>query len=272
MPVAALVTTLASQGTQYLGALPVRARHRRCQPQRAWSACRSTWCWPALGTAGLPGRARTFLISGSVLGALFFGIGLLSDIRSKLAPKGGVGLFFGTFNPFHNTHSTIVRAGASTERGSSTRSSSIRRSSRACTSMPSARARSGSARLRGRLPDLREDRKADVERRLLPDRQQVPAARDAQGADRAGGRRGRARATGSRSRSIPRSTTARLPGRDRRDQEAPSRRSGCTPCTARIFGGMTVRQICDECGWIYPWRILRRDKVSATAIRAAPRA
>ena len=26
------------------------------------------------------------------------------------------------------------------------------------------------------------------------------------------------------------------------------------------FGGMLVRQICDECGWIYPWRILRRDK------------
>ena len=34
------------------------------------------------------------------------------------------------------------------------------------------------------------------------------------------------------------------------------------------FGGMTVRGIYDECGWIYPWRILRRDKVSATAIRA----
>ena len=33
------------------------------------------------------------------------------------------------------------------------------------------------------------------------------------------------------------------------------------------FGGMLVRQISDECGWIYPWRILRRDKVSATAIR-----
>ena len=30
---------------------------------------------------------------------------------------------------------------------------------------------------------------------------------------------------------------------------------------------MAVRQICDECGWIYPWRILRRDSVSATAIR-----
>ncbi len=33
------------------------------------------------------------------------------------------------------------------------------------------------------------------------------------------------------------------------------------------FGGMAVRQISDECGWIYPWRILRRDGVSATAIR-----
>src|SRR5262249_38670001 len=33
------------------------------------------------------------------------------------------------------------------------------------------------------------------------------------------------------------------------------------------FGGMLVRNICDECGWIYPWCILRRDKVSATAIR-----
>ena len=33
------------------------------------------------------------------------------------------------------------------------------------------------------------------------------------------------------------------------------------------IGGMYVRQISDECGWIYPWRILRRDSVSATAIR-----
>src|SRR5258708_39050540 len=34
-------------------------------------------------------------------------------------------------------------------------------------------------------------------------------------------------------------------------------------------GGMTVRNIYDECGWIYPWRILRRDMVSATASRRA---
>ena len=34
---------------------------------------------------------------------------MLSDLRSVLAPKGGVGLFFGTFNPFHNSHLMIVR-------------------------------------------------------------------------------------------------------------------------------------------------------------------
>ena len=32
-------------------------------------------------------------------------------------------------------------------------------------------------------------------------------------------------------------------------------------------GGMMVRAIMDECGWIYPMAILRRDNVSATAIR-----
>ena len=38
------------------------------------------------------------------------------------------------------------------------------------------------------------------------------------------------------------------------------------------FGGMLVRQICDECGWIYPWRILRRDGSRRRRSGAAPRA
>ncbi len=65
---------------------------------------RSTCVLAGLGTAGVPGAREAFLILGFVLGALFFGIGLLSDLRSVLAPKGGIGMFFGTFNPFHNTH------------------------------------------------------------------------------------------------------------------------------------------------------------------------
>ena len=59
---------------------------------------------------------------------------------------------------------------------------------------------------RRRLPDLREDRQGRFQRRLLPDRQHVPAARDAQGADRAGARRGRARQQG-RSRVLSRRPT-----------------------------------------------------------------
>ena len=33
-------------------------------------------------------------------------------------------------------------------------------------------------------------------------------------------------------------------------------------------GGMAVRSIVDECGWIYPFAVRRRDAISATAIRA----
>lgn len=33
------------------------------------------------------------------------------------------------------------------------------------------------------------------------------------------------------------------------------------------LGGMTVRNIYDESGWIYPLAVVRRDQVSATAIR-----
>ena len=33
------------------------------------------------------------------------------------------------------------------------------------------------------------------------------------------------------------------------------------------FGGMAVRAIDDECGWIYPLAVRRRGGISATAIR-----
>src|SRR5262249_26409324 len=39
-----------------------------------------------------------------------------SDMRSVAAPKGGIGLYFGTFNPFHNSHLAILQR-ATAERG-----------------------------------------------------------------------------------------------------------------------------------------------------------
>jgi Cytidylyltransferase-like len=105
---AALVTTLASQGTQFLGGYLV-ARGVGDANRNTLVGLLVNVVLAALGTAGVPYAREAFLIVGFVLGALFFGIGLLSDIRSLLAPKGGVGMFFGTFNPFHNTHLTMVR-------------------------------------------------------------------------------------------------------------------------------------------------------------------
>jgi nicotinic acid mononucleotide adenylyltransferase len=45
-----------------------------------------------------------------IIGSVFLSIGILSDIRRFVAPKGGIGIFVGTFNPFHNTHFDIIKA------------------------------------------------------------------------------------------------------------------------------------------------------------------
>jgi hypothetical protein len=112
---AALVTTFASQGSQYLG-LYLFQRGFGDANRNVLLGVSVNLVLAALGTAGIPGARAAFLILGFVLGALLFGIGLLSDLRSVVAPKGGVGMFFGTFNPFHNTHIEMVRR-ALDERG-----------------------------------------------------------------------------------------------------------------------------------------------------------
>ncbi len=104
---AALVTTLASQGTQFLGGYFV-ARGVGDANRNTLIGLLVNVTLAALGTAGVPYAREAFLILGFALGGLFFGIGLLSDLRSKIAPKGGIGMFFGTFNPFHNTHLTML--------------------------------------------------------------------------------------------------------------------------------------------------------------------
>jgi nicotinic acid mononucleotide adenylyltransferase len=260
---AALVTTLASQGVQYLG-LFLYQRGIGDANRNVLTGLSVNLVLTALGTAGIPFAREAFLVMGFGLGAVLFGIGLLSDLRSKLAPKGGIGLFFGTFNPFHNTHLAIVR-----------RAIQQRRLDKVIihpTLVPRFHAeafRRGEihvARLENGFQIYDKTEKADVNvdyfptgRMFLPPETRKAlielAVAEAGMADKvevafmretydSHGFQGVIAAV---KKAHPDVRLHGLHGTD--------------------FGGMLVRQIYDECGWIYPWRILRRDNVSATAIR-----
>jgi len=260
---AALVTTLASQGTQYLGGYLV-ARGIGDANRNTLVGLLVNIILAALGTAGVPGAREAFLVVGFVLGAAFFGIGLLSDIRSKFAPRGGIGLFFGTFNPFHNSHLLILE-----------RALQERRLDKIIihpTLVPKLHAdafRKGEIRV-GRLKDgfqiYEKTDKADSNVDYFPTGNVFlpPETRKVliELAVAEGGLAGRVEVV-----FFPEIYNTRgfqgVVGEVKR--RYPGVRLHCLHGTD--FGGMLVRQICDECGWIYPLCILRRDKVSATAIR-----
>lgn len=260
---AALVTTLASQGAQYVG-LYFFQRGVGDANRNVLIGVSINLVVAALGTAGLPYAREVFLILGIVLGAVFLGVGLLSDIRSKLAPRGGIGMFFGTFNPFHNTHLDILRR-AIEERD-------LEKIIIHPVLVPRIHAdafRKGQlrvARLENGFQVYETTDKADVNvdyfpsgRKFLPP-QTRKALIDLALAEAGMGdkvevaffpeiydRRGFQGVIAKIKTLYPGARLHMLHGTD--------------------IGGMIVRQIGDESGWIYPWRILRRDAVSATAIR-----
>ena len=238
---AALVTTLASQGAQYL-ALYLFQR----------------------GVGDANRNVLVGVVANLVLGAVFFGLGIVSDLRSLLAPKGGIGLFFGTFNPFHNTHLAMLQR-AFAERG-------LDKVIIHPTLIPRLHAdafRKGQirvARLENGFQIYERTEKADLNVDYFPSgRQFLPsetrkalielAVAEVGLGDKVEvafypevyNKKGFQGVIAEVKRRYPGARLHALHGTD--------------------IGGMTVRGICDECGWIYPWRILRRDKVSATAIR-----
>ncbi len=260
---AALVTTLASQGAQYL-ALYLFQRGVGDANRNVLVGVVANLVLAALGTAGIPYARELFLVSGFVLGLVFFGVGILSDIRSIFAPKGGIGLFFGTFNPFHNTHLQMVQR-AIEERG-------LDMVIVHPTLIPRLHAdafRKGQirvARLENGFQIYERTEKADLNVDYFPSgRQFLPPETRKALIELAVAEVG----LGNRVQVAFYPEVYNKKGFQGVIAEVKRRHPGVRlhALHGTDIGGMTVRSICDECGWIYPWRILRRDKVSATAIR-----
>lgn len=264
---AALVTTLASQGTQYFG-LYLFQRGIGDANRNVLIGVSINLVLAAFGTAGVPGAREAFLITGFGLGGLLFAIGLMSDIRSVAAPKGGIGLFFGTFNPFHNTHLDILRR-AIDQRG-------LDKVIIHPTLVPRIHAdafRKGElrvARLENGFQIYETTEKADVNVDYFPSgRMFLPPETRKILIELAVAEAG----MGDKVEVAFYPETYNTKGFQGVIAEVKRRYPGARLHTLHgtDIGGMTVRQICDECGWIYPWRILRRDSVSATAIRRGAR-
>ncbi len=260
---AALVTSLASQGLQYLG-IYLYARGVGDYNRNVLAALVVNTVLTALGTAGLPYAREAFLAVGFGLGGLLLLVGVLSDLRSIFAPKGGIGLYFGTFNPVHNTHLAIIQ-----------RAIEQRRLDKIIihpTLIPRLHVdafRRDEIKV-GRLKDgfqiYEKTEKADVAVDYFPTGNIFlpPETRKAliELAVAEAGLAGKVEVIALRE-------TYDSKGFQGVIAEIKKMHPGVRLHTLHgtDFGGMYVRQICDECGWIYPWRIMRRDKVSATAIR-----
>jgi hypothetical protein len=105
---AATLTTVASQGVQY-AAVVLFNRGRGDLNRNVIIALSANIIMTAAATAGLPFVKPAFTALSLMLGAWIFGLGLLSDLRAVLYPRRGIGIFFGTFNPFHITHAEMIR-------------------------------------------------------------------------------------------------------------------------------------------------------------------
>lgn len=104
----ALLTTLASVGAQFVAQFLFNRGVGDLNRNVMVALCLNI-IFTALATLGIPALATGFMIASLGLGGLLFGIGVLSDLRAIFHPTGGVGVFFGTFNPFHATHLALVR-------------------------------------------------------------------------------------------------------------------------------------------------------------------
>jgi len=259
----ALLTTFASQGMQYL-ALALANREKGEKTRNVLIALSINIIVTALATLGLPTAKLFFIVLGVAFGAIFFVIGMLSDWRERVFPRSGVGVFFGTFNPIHRTHLALIEQTIS-QRG-------LDKVYIHCTTVPKLHAQAllrGEIRICGYEHGMRvyeKTQRADIHMNYFPTGRRfyeyetrlemMRLAVDEAGlADkvvvldmRKAYESGGFYSVLSHIKKInPNKPIHGIHGSD--------------------LGGMWVRSIYDESGWIYPVSFLRKDKVSATAIR-----
>ncbi len=260
---AAVLTTLASQGAQYFGIFLFQRRIGDLYGNVLLGLA-ATIVITALGTAGLPVAREAFLIVGIGFGAVIFGMGVLSDLRALVHPKGGIGIFLGTFNPIHKSHLRLVEEALEKRQ--------LEKVILHPTVVPWLHERAlqrGEIRIAGNEDGYtiyEKTDKADVNVDYFPtgDRFLAPETRlhlmklaveEAGLSDRVEvafmpeiyARKGFFGVIEEIKRRHPGKPIHGIHGSD--------------------FGGMHVRLIMDECGWIYAMPFLRRDGVSASAIR-----
>ncbi len=261
---AALVTTLASQGAQYVG-IVLYNRGVGDLNRNVLIGLSLNIVVTALATAGMPVVKEIFLFGGIGIGAAIFSLGMLSDLRALIYPKRGVAVFFGTFNPFHKTHLHLVKRALEERR--------VKKVIIHPTVVPRFHAQ---AIERGEIHiDRVEDGilvfektdKADANVEYFPtgNRFFAPETRrllislaieEASLTEHVEvayfpeiySEQGFHGVMAEIKRQNPDQPIHGIHGND--------------------IGGMAVRAILDECGWVYPLAVRRRDNISATAIRA----
>ncbi|MBN9061404.1 MAG: hypothetical protein J0H41_03055 [Rhizobiales bacterium] len=259
----AILTTLASVGAQFIAQFLFNRGVGDLNRNVMAALCLNI-VFTALATIGVPALATAFMIVSLGLGGALFLMGVLSDLRALVHPHGGVGVFYGTFNPFHATHLALIRNAIET-RG-------LSKVIIHPTIVPKLHAQALErgeirvARIEGGLCVLEKTARADANVNYFPtgNRFFPPETRklmielavaEAGLSDkvevlwlpevyREKGFHGVTRVIRQRHPGI---ALHGLHGSD--------------------LGGMWVRSIYDESGWLYPIPARRRDNVSATAIR-----
>jgi hypothetical protein len=259
----AAMTTAASQGVQYL-ALAFANREIGDRNRNTILALSANILVTCIGTLGVEWSKTLFVLFSSVFGGAVFGLGVLSDLRATFAPKGGVAVFFGTFNPFHKSHLKLI--GEAIERRG------VEKVYLHCTVIPKLHRDSLE---RGEIVIARREQGMRVYKKTAkadPHVNYFPT--------------GAAFFEYEMRRDLMRLalTDAGLEGKvELLDESEVYERHGFYGIIALVkercrgarihgihgsdLGGMWVRSIYDECGWIYPYAVRRVDKVSATAVR-----